>query len=167
LQYQSLSKRFIPEVLNFINLSLYILAPQEIKRDLAISFPLPEYVRNLELHITEAKKTSPQPLSVSGFLTDNLGRAEVDADQARISLLVGIVKVLEAYMQLYGSTAAFIEAFEPSLALVQAINGSATKWNSAVKVCDIIVIECIVLFVGRITYTFIFLDFAQPHLRSS
>lgn len=70
-------------------------------------------------------------------------------------------------MQLYGSTAAFIEAFEPSLALVQAINGSATKWNSAVKVCDIIVIECIVLFVGRITYTFIFLDFAQPHLRSS
>jgi nucleolar protein 14 len=140
LQYQSLSKRFIPEVLNFINLSLYILAPQEIKGDLAISFPLPEYVRNLELHITEAKKTSPQPLSVSGFLTDNLGRDEVDADQARISLLVGIVKVLEAYMQLYGSTAAFIEAFEPSLALVQAINGSATKWNSAVRVCDIIVI---------------------------
>lgn len=73
-------------------------------------------------------------------MTDNLGRDEVDADQARISLLVGIVKVLEAYMQLYGSTAAFIEAFEPSLALVQAINGSATKWNSAVRVCDIIVI---------------------------
>lgn len=70
-------------------------------------------------------------------------------------------------MQLYGSTAAFIEAFEPSLALVQAINSSATKWNSAVKVCDIIVIGCIVLFVDRVTYTFIFLDFAQPHLRSS
>jgi len=138
--YQSLSKRFIPEVLNFINKSLYILAPPEIKQDVTVKFPLPDYVGKLQLHITEAKKRSAQPLSVSAFLTDSLGRDALVTEQARISLLVGIVKVLEAYIQLYGSTAAFVEAFEPSLAIVQSIR-DATEWNTDVttwliRVCD-------------------------------
>jgi len=130
--YQTLSKRFIPEVLNFINMSLYILAPQESKQNVSIKFPLPDYIHSLKLHITEGKKRSAQPLSVSAFLTDGLDRGGIETEQTRISLLVGIVKVLEAYMQLYGSTAAFVETFEPTLAIVQSI-ADVTKWNKDVK----------------------------------
>src|ERR1700730_16239348 len=102
-------------------MSLYILAPQESKQNVSIKFPLPDYIHSLKLHITEGKKRSAQPLSVSAFLTDGLDRGGIETEQTRISLLVGIVKVLEAYMQLYGSTAAFVETFEPTLAIVKSI----------------------------------------------
>jgi hypothetical protein len=118
--------------LNFINLSLFLLAPQDAKIPDS-KFPLPDYARKLDLHITESKKHSPEPLNVSAFLTDKLGRGAIDSEQARISLLIALLKVLEAYMELYNSTTAFVETFEPSLTIVQEIAGAA-DWNRDVKV---------------------------------
>jgi Nop14-like family len=129
-----LSKRFIPEVLNFINLSLYLLAPVTTQSKITVAFPLPEYARNQKLHITETNSVSTQPLSASALLTDKLGRGSINAEEVRISLVVALSKVLEAYMQMYSSTAAFVETFEPCLNVLEAMK-SVDNWNEDVKVC--------------------------------
>ncbi|KAI9289340.1 nucleolar protein 14 [Umbelopsis sp. AD052] len=130
--YQILSKRFIPEVLNFINLSLYLLAPVTTQSKITVAFPLPEYARSQNLHIKETSSASPQPLSASALLTDKLGRDSIKAEQVRISLVVALSKVLEAYMQLYSSTAAFVETFQPCLNVLEAMK-SVDNWNEDVK----------------------------------
>ncbi|KAG2186157.1 hypothetical protein INT43_002595 [Umbelopsis isabellina] len=130
--YQALSKRFIPEVLNFINLALYLLAPEKSKVEASPKFPLPEYAHQSKLHIQQPKKNKPQTLSVSAFLTDGLGRDSIKSEEARTSLLVALLKVLEAYTQQYSSTSAFVEAFEPSMNVVQAVTAGA-EWNKEVK----------------------------------
>lgn len=133
-QYQTLSKRFIPEVLNFINLSLYLLAPATTQSKIVVAFPLPDYARSQNLHIVETNGLSSQTLSASALLTDNLGRDSINAGQVRISLIVALVKVLEAYMQMYSSTAAFVETFQPCLNVLEAMK-SVENWNEDVKVC--------------------------------
>ncbi|KAJ2963022.1 hypothetical protein NQZ79_g2018 [Umbelopsis isabellina] len=130
--YQALSKRFIPEVLNFINLSLFLLAPEKSKVEASPKFPLPDYAHQSKLHIQQPKKNKPQTLSVSAFLTDSLGRDTIESEQARTSLLVALLKVLEAFTQQYSSTSAFVEAFEPSMNVVQAVTAGA-EWNEEVK----------------------------------
>jgi hypothetical protein len=84
---------------------------------------------------------SPQPLSASALLTDKLGRDSINIDEVRISLVVAIIKVLEAYIQLYSSTAAFAEGFEPCLTIIEDMK-SVENWNEDVKVCC--VFDCIV-----------------------
>jgi hypothetical protein len=73
-------------------------------------------------------------LSASALLTDKLGRDSINAEQVRISLIVALVKVLEAYMQMYSSTAAFVETFQPCLNVLAAMK-SVEDWNEDVKVC--------------------------------
>jgi nucleolar protein 14 len=118
--------------LNFINLSLYLLAPENSKIEASPKFPLPDYARQSNLHIRQAKKNKPQTLSVSAFLTDGLGRDSIESEQARTSLLVALLKALEAYIQQHSSASAFIEAFEPSLNVVQAV-ATGAEWNKEVK----------------------------------
>lgn len=118
--------------MNFINLSLYLLAPEKSKVESSPKFPLPDYAHQSKLHIQQPKKNKPQTLSVSAFLTDGLGRDSIKSEQARTSLLVALLKVLEAYTQQYNSTSAFVEVFEPSMNIVQAVTAGA-EWNGDVK----------------------------------
>lgn len=57
---------------------------------------------------------------------------EEDNDQLKLSLLQATLRTLEKYLQLYASTPALIEVFEPILLLINEIQ--SLEWHEELKV---------------------------------
>ncbi|KAI8052601.1 nucleolar protein 14 [Gilbertella persicaria] len=124
-EYQAVSKRFIPESINFLNKCLVLLSPQQTFEKTPGYFPLPQ---------------SDKPLSITDTTGDNLDtipRLQLDqlateeTKDIRLSLLQATLSLMTNYLQLYASTPALVEVFESTLALVTPL--AMASWHTDIK----------------------------------
>lgn len=114
-QYESESKRFFPEALNFLAAAVTALLPQ--RKDAVLQVPFPDLQApntNLQLR-SQCEPTESADLAA--VLRD-------DSDQTKANLLQVTLRLVETYAILHSSSAAFIEAFQPLLTLLQAVKSS-------------------------------------------
>lgn len=131
LQYESLSKRFVPEVTNFLTNAFLHLAPTKynVTASLPGSLPAPDFrseaCRSLVL---KTKKSTPEPRSpdLATLLT-----LEVPNEQAKVDLLSLALDLLGRFADMYKGLDGFVELYEPTLEIVR--HGETKNWNEALK----------------------------------
>ncbi|KAI9246896.1 nucleolar protein 14 [Phascolomyces articulosus] len=114
-EYQSFAKRFVPEALNFLQQSLVFLAPNNLfnNQELPGTFPISNN-NDVSLHIQDP--ITEESEEIPSITLEQLGIETVDDDESnllRLSLLQGVIRLLTRYLQLYASTPALVEVFEP------------------------------------------------------
>jgi nucleolar protein 14 len=115
LQYQSLSKRLVPEAINFLLNSLTHLAPHTLTTEaLAGSFPSPDFnaLPKLAMDPKSAAKLAPGSPVLPVVLHQTSGDGP-DAEQHKVDLLAMTYGLLGKFATLYNSLDGFIELFQP------------------------------------------------------
>lgn len=122
LQYQRLSKRFIPEVLNYTLNAFCILAPVKPGR-LDAYFPYHEPASTVRLH---SPKTLERPLRFWEILPPRERTKESDA-QLGVALLGAQLGVLDAMLELWIGKSAYVEAFRVAFRILQHLSGKTCR----------------------------------------
>lgn len=112
LQYQNLSKRYIPELVNYVLQALLILAPAKMK---AIPGSFPYAASETSLHIEGRLRKSDQVIRRLRFwdsicvsdLSDN------SKEELKLALLHGLLALIDNMADLWANKSAFFEAFDP------------------------------------------------------
>lgn len=118
LQYQRQAKRYVPEVMNFIQNTLCVLAPSELSKRPG-NFPYHEPKESVR--IERAVK------SVRRFSFSDCIAQEPDEEETKAVLVETNLKLLEAAADLWSGKAAFFEAFEPCLIIAQHLGSKHCK----------------------------------------
>ncbi|KAI8087486.1 nucleolar protein 14, partial [Thamnidium elegans] len=127
-EYQTVSKRFIPESLNFLNRALVALAPKQTFEDNVPGFfPMPDGTAELSIEDTEGQGID----TIAPVKLEELSIEEESSNTLRLSLLQGTLRMLERYLQLYASTPAFLEVFEDALHVVSKL--TTVSWHSELE----------------------------------
>lgn len=117
LQYEELSKRFIPEVINFlVNAVLHLgIHGFQDAASLPGSFPSPDLNSPLchPLHINEKKGRSLEPQRPN--LVNLLIKPDENTEQNKVDLLGIAFDLLGRFADMYKSLEGFIELFQPIL----------------------------------------------------
>ncbi|KAH6671234.1 nucleolar protein 14 [Halenospora varia] len=119
LTYQSLSKRYVPELMSFVENALCVLAPEELSK-LPGNFPYHEPKCSVRI---QATPKSARHLSMKDCLLQNL--SEADEESLKAALLETNLSLLEAAADAWVDKSAFTEVFEPALKIIQHL-GSKT-----------------------------------------
>ncbi|ORX45832.1 Nop14-like protein [Hesseltinella vesiculosa] len=117
LEYQRVSHRFIPEVLNFLNRCFVMLSPANLFNVASLpgSFPIPQGSKSVDLHLDGTSGSDPIPsLNLDALVLED----QESSDEMGMTLLQAALRLFEQYLQLYASTSALVEVFEPSLQLL-------------------------------------------------
>lgn len=133
LQYEQLSKRLVPEAINFLINSLLHLAPNRFEDEASLpgSFPAPDFksVRCIGLVLgKKSKKCELQKPDLPKLLGDDMAE-----DQAKVDLLGLAVDLLGQYADLYKSLEAFVELYEPVSTLLNGIKRDALPATLSTK----------------------------------
>lgn len=108
-QYESMSKRLVPEAVNFIATSVLSLVKR--RKDAA---PVTAYPDVISCDIQMTTSVSPQqPADLVSALNES------DEEQNKADLLAAALQLISSFATLYASTAAFIELFTPILAVLE------------------------------------------------
>lgn len=119
LQYQTVSKRYMPEFINYTLNALYNLAPTDLPSGLA-SFPLRKSQEPIQLAPTS--KVTPRKLQFRD-ITTSLSDPQAEED-LKISLVTTFVSLLDAASDLWAEKSAFIEIFAPVHAVLKHLRQS-------------------------------------------
>nr|KMM64265.1 nucleolar protein 14 [Coccidioides posadasii RMSCC 3488] len=116
LQYQALSKRYIPELVNYVLNALCILAPTAPKTKLG-SLParVPSEPMRLEGTDVSAEVRTPSFWDILTGSTVAKDRAE----GLKLSLVETFTSILETAAELWATKSAFFEVFEPARAVLE------------------------------------------------
>ncbi|KAI9358031.1 nucleolar protein 14 [Pilaira anomala] len=130
-EYQTVSKRFIPESLNFLNRALVMLAPKKMfEENVPGYFPVPE--TTIDLSIQDTKGQGIETIGSVKLEELSIEADEESKDDAiRLSLLQGTLRMFERYLQLYASTPAFVEVFEDTLLVVSKL--TTIEWHKELE----------------------------------
>ncbi|KAG2149303.1 nucleolar protein 14 [Suillus clintonianus] len=123
LQYEELSKRLVPEAVNFSINAVLHLAPSSLKNVASIpgSFPSPDFRSDLCAPLTIDVKKSKH----LDFHTPNLHRLLTDVhyeEQDKLDLLGLAFRLLDRFSEMYKSLAGFIELYQPLLDILTKLN---------------------------------------------
>lgn len=119
LQYQQQSKRYIPEVINFIENTLCVLAPSPLSKRPG-NFPYHEPKESVRIESTVK--------SVRRFAFSDCFPQDSSQDEDLKAVLVETnFKLVEAATDLWSGKTAFFEVFEPCLTIAQHLNGKHCK----------------------------------------
>ncbi|KAI7905544.1 nucleolar protein 14 [Cokeromyces recurvatus] len=133
-EYQTISKRFMPECINFLNRCLILLSPKEVfsdKHQTPGYSPFPD--RYIDFSIEDYKGNNMK--SVSNLKLEQLVTESdlvENKDERRLSLLQGALRMIERYIQLNASTPAFLEVFESTLEILQKL-ANLNGWHSDIE----------------------------------
>jgi nucleolar protein 14 len=116
LHYQRLSKRYVPEVMNFIENTIATLAPTKLSKPPG-NFPYHE--PKASVRITDSKST--RQLTIYDCVPQELS----DDDEAllKVALLETNLNLLGAAAETWLDKSSFTEVFAPTLKLVQHLGG--------------------------------------------
>ena len=113
LQYEALSKRLVPEAVNFLASVLLVLAPHRFKDVSSIpgGFPVPELgeVSSLRLSIKKAKSLAVHKPDLTSLLDD----VPHDEEQSKVNLLGLAFSLIGKFADYYKGLDGFIELFQP------------------------------------------------------
>ncbi|KAI5862190.1 Nop14-like protein [Durotheca rogersii] len=113
LQYQQVSKRYIPEVMNFCLNTLCALAPKKVE-EIPRSFPVHEPAAGIR--IANAQSFGVRKLTPADCLGVEL--SDEAATSAKLAILATTIQLLDAAADLFSGKSAFTETFEPVQALL-------------------------------------------------
>lgn len=122
LQFEALSKRLVPEAINFLVNAVLHLAPHHYKESTSLPgfFFCPDFksslCKNLAMNTKERKSLIVRKAELS-----NLIKAKDDDGQAKADLLSLAFELLAKYADLYKSLEGFIELFDPVLTILENI----------------------------------------------
>jgi nucleolar protein 14 len=128
LQYESLSKRYIPEVISFLAQTILLLTPHSFTAStLPGSFPFTDLDtdRVALLKITKSKSISPSSfadLPALLALDGELDLDEAEEAQAKVDLLATAWRLVGKFATLYSSLDGFVEVFRPIEELLKGLN---------------------------------------------
>ncbi|XXG94661.1 hypothetical protein Hte_000918 [Hypoxylon texense] len=108
LQYQQVSKRYIPEFMSFCLNTLYAFAPEKAKETPRI-FPIHEPTPGTR--IVDASSLDVRKLTPADCANDNI--SDEEATSTKIAVLATTVQLLDAAADIYSGKSAFFETFEP------------------------------------------------------
>lgn len=145
LQYEECSKRLVPEAINFLQNTLLHLAPHRFKDEASLpgSFAAPDFMSERCQSLALGKKARQLDVQKPD-LTKLLGEG-VAGEQVKVDLLGLTLDLLGQYADMYKSLEAFIELYDPIVALLEGIK--ADSLPSALSVSRIIVIHGVPLTV--------------------
>jgi nucleolar protein 14 len=122
LQFEELSKRFVPEAVNFVINSVLHLAPHGYTdvAEVPGTFPAPDFhselCRGLAVDPTKTKKIDVSKADLVALLTD-----DAPADHGKVQLLCLALDLLGRFANMYKSLDGFVELYEPVLVILQNI----------------------------------------------
>ncbi|RIA96440.1 nucleolar protein 14 [Glomus cerebriforme] len=133
-EYQALSRRIVPEALNFLFTTLVYLAPKNTFNNISSipgTFPFSNSINSIPstLQIKDGKKIETKLLNFSEILNRNVDN--LDNDEFRVSVLLANLHIIELYAKLYNSTSAFIELFNSVLELLSSY--PLDKFSESIK----------------------------------
>ncbi|KAA8642212.1 hypothetical protein EYZ11_007460 [Aspergillus tanneri] len=120
LQYQMISKRYMPELINYVLNALCILAPQAPETELG---PFPSRTSSKSLRLDASKPISSRKLhfwDVTGGEKDSSLRAQ---EELKLSLIRTFVHLLNTASDLWVDQSAFTEIFEPAQRVLRHVGG--------------------------------------------
>jgi nucleolar protein 14 len=127
-----MSRRLLPEAINFIASSLLILLPRR-KDAKAVTYPellAPE----TDLKLPTSSTTVPaDPVDLASALDGD------DSDEVKTNLVAVALRLIPTYAALYSSSAAFIEIFKP---ITSVLEGSRLPKQSPVLKVRLIAVAC-------------------------
>lgn len=137
LQYEELSKRLVPEVINFLLNTLLHLAPHQFKDEASLpgSFPAPDFKSELCQSLTlsrKSKKLEARKPDLTKLLCDSTAN-----EQAKVDLLSLTVDLLGQYADMHKSLEAFIELYEPVVSLLEGIKEDILPASISVSRLDL------------------------------
>lgn len=136
LQFEALSKRLVPEAVNFLVNVVLHLAPHRYKEigSLPGSFPSPDFrselCRPLMINIKKRTSTVIQKPDLGMLLS-----AEQPTEQAKTDLLGLSFDVLGRYAELYKGLDGFIELYEPIVEVLRNIDQKHIIDGLQVSIC--------------------------------
>jgi nucleolar protein 14 len=126
LQYQRLSKRYVPELINFCLNTLCALSPEAPRNKLGL-FPMHEPVSGVR--IKGAARTPVRKLNCTDCLATRLPSPDSDdAAALKVAIVSTVASILKAGAETWHShTAAFYETFQPALNVVEHLTSKANS----------------------------------------
>ncbi|KAI9166985.1 putative nucleolar complex protein 14 [Paramyrothecium foliicola] len=122
LHYQQLSKRFVPEVLNFALNTACALAPTAVPAALG-RFPL--HQSPSQLRIAKASGETPRRLTFVDCLADDFEGKR--AKSVKVAILDTTLQVLDAAADTWTGKEAFVETFDQGLGILKHLQGKACR----------------------------------------
>ncbi|CEL59285.1 putative nucleolar complex protein 14 OS=Schizosaccharomyces pombe (strain 972 / ATCC 24843) GN=nop14 PE=1 SV=1 [Rhizoctonia solani AG-1 IB] len=119
LQYESYSKRFVPEAINFLLIACLNLAPHKFTAANTPGwFPVPDLGSLPGLKLKSSGKLTPGTPNLSTLLNlDGDGEA-----QDKLDLLALTLTLLTKFAQMYASLSGFVELFEPVKKVLEGLS---------------------------------------------
>jgi nucleolar protein 14 len=132
LQYEELSKRLVPEAINFSINAVLHLAPSSLKNVASIpgSFPSPDFRSDLCAPLAIDVKKSKH----LNFRTPNLHQLLTDdhyQEQDKLDLLGLAFRLLDRFSEMYKSLDGFIELYQPVLDILAKLD--VTRLSEGVR----------------------------------
>lgn len=123
-KYESLSKRILPEAINFVASSILILLPRRKGAEVNRAYPdLKAPSTSLYLNLPSSVVPS-QPLDLGSAITAVGDQDEVEAEQLKGGLVVVACRLVDKFAGLYLDSEAFVELMSP---VKQVLEQSRTK----------------------------------------
>lgn len=126
LHYEKLSKRFVPEAINFLVNSVLHLAPHSYRDAASVpgDFPLQDFrtssTASLALNAKKAKKLSLGKPDLGRYLSeDTLG------EQAKVDLLGLSLELLGRFADMYKGLDAFVELYTPIQEILSSVHSNS------------------------------------------
>jgi nucleolar protein 14 len=122
LQYEALSKRLVPEAINFLVNAVLHLAPHRFKDVAALPgcFPAPDFQSDLCRPLMLNAKQARDAVVQKADLVVALGDRTLD-EQTKLDLLGLTVELLKRFADTYKSLPGFIELYEPIDAVLRGV----------------------------------------------
>ncbi|KAL5043191.1 hypothetical protein BDW71DRAFT_128850 [Aspergillus fruticulosus] len=130
VQYQTISRRYMPEVLNYVLNALCILSPEEPPSELG-SFPIRQPAEPLRLKCS--KPLSTRKLKFWDISAQSESDSESRPEDLKLSLITTLSVLLNTASDLWSSKSASTEIFDQAQAVLQHVSRSCVKINKKAK----------------------------------
>ncbi|KAL3419228.1 Nop14-like family protein [Phlyctema vagabunda] len=121
LQYQKLSKRYVPELVAFIENTLCVLAPSKLTK---IPGYFPYHEPRKSVRIENGKQSAGKLNFYDCVAADD---SAIEGDRIKVALLDTHLRLLDVAADLWTGKAAFTEVFTPALKIVQHLNTKSSR----------------------------------------
>ncbi|KAI9698231.1 MAG: nucleolar complex protein 14 [Candelina mexicana] len=122
LQYQSLSKRYVPELVNYALNALCILAPLRPNLE-HLNFPYLEPSRSLR----PSRAASDKARSLQFWDIEHEETSEIEDDQLKFTLLEANITVIDSMVELWAGKSASIEVFRQALTVLRHLQSDLCR----------------------------------------
>lgn len=128
LQYQAISKRYMPEFVNYVLNALCNFCPGEAKKSLGF-FPIRTPEESVQLSSPSKQNVTPRKLRFWDVVGPEPGKEE----ELKTSLLTTFTTLLDTASDLWTGQSAYPEIFEPVLAVLTHLRKSLKPYSPSIK----------------------------------